>query len=208
MDLNHEVEEDDDRNTYTVVLKATDGPDSDSITVTITVTDRNEAPSTPAEAEEEGTTTDDNNAPEFAAATATRTIAQGTAAGSNIGAPVTATDDDTDDTLTYSVSGADATSFGIDSGQRSADDDCGQRGAGGRVTYEVRVTVTDGEGGSDYVDVTITVAARLAVESWVTPPATAESSRVEVIAAFRAYVAGQYTKPQIIGIFQQYVAGR
>ena len=28
----------------------------------------------------------------------------------------------------------------------------------------------------------------------------------EVIAAFRAYVADQYTKPQIIAIFRQYVA--
>ena len=43
----------------------------DTIIVNITVTDRNETPSAPAEAKE-GATTDDNNAPEFAAATATR----------------------------------------------------------------------------------------------------------------------------------------
>ena len=81
MDLNHEIVEKDDRNMFTVVLEASDGgPMPDTITVNITVTDRNEAPSAPA-VPEEGATTDDNNAPEFAAATATRTVAAGHGGG-------------------------------------------------------------------------------------------------------------------------------
>ena len=82
VDLDHE---DEMRNTFTVVVTATDPSDlKDTITVTITVTDRNEAPSVPAAATGP-TTPDDNNDPEFPAATATRTVAAGTAAGENIG---------------------------------------------------------------------------------------------------------------------------
>ena len=44
LDLNHE---NDKKNSYEVVLKASDGALDDKVTVTITVTDRNEAPSTP-----------------------------------------------------------------------------------------------------------------------------------------------------------------
>ena len=59
-------------------------------------------------------------------------MAVGTAAGENIGVPITATDADAD-TLTYTLGGADATSFGIDPASGQLHDDCGERGAGGRV---------------------------------------------------------------------------
>ena len=124
--------EDSKKNTFMFLLKACESSDPkslcDELTVTVTVTDRNEAPSMPAVPED--ATTSDNNDPEFPAATATRTIAQGTAAGENIGAPITATDADTDDTLTYTVSGADAASFSIDSGSGQLMTTAGQRGAG------------------------------------------------------------------------------
>ena len=73
---------------------------------------------------------------------ATRTIAENTAAGVNIGAPVAATDAD-DDTLTYTLSGADAAAFSIDptTGQlrtRAALD------YETKSTYTVTVTVSDG----------------------------------------------------------------
>ena len=87
--------EDDKKNTYTVELKASDSSAlSDTLMVTITVTDRNEAPSTPVEATG-AVTTPGNNAPEFAAATDTREVAENTATGTDIGAPVMATDADT-----------------------------------------------------------------------------------------------------------------
>ena len=203
VDLDHE---DDDANMFTVVLEASDGgPMPDTITVNITVTDRNETPSAPAEPEDGATTTpDDNNAPVFPAATAERTVEVGTAAGENIGPAVKATDDDTGDTLTYSLGGTDATSFGIEaaSGQllTTAASEALVEG-----DYNVRVTVTDGEGGSDYVDVTITVGA---AGSGVLGDTDGDSSisRAEVIAAYRAYVNdGTYTRAEIIGIYRQYV---
>ena len=93
--LDYEAE----KSTYMVTVTATDDSDahnnSASIAVTINVTDVNEAPM-------------------FETDMATREVAENTAAGMNVGAPVTATDADTDDTLTYALSGDDAMYFSID----------------------------------------------------------------------------------------------
>ena len=96
----------------------------------------------------------------------TRTIGQGPAAGRAIGAPVRATDPDTDDILTYSLSGTDADDFDIDaaSGQlrtKAVLDPLLQE------IYTVTVSVHDGFDSSynpsqsvdDSVAVTITVTA-------------------------------------------------
>ena len=56
-----------------------------------------------------------NSAPEFPAPTTTRAVDEDTVGGGNVGAPVTATDTDTGDTLTYKLEGADAAVFEIDS---------------------------------------------------------------------------------------------
>ena len=158
VDLNHE---DDEKNSYTVMLKASDGALDDTLTVTITVTDRNEAPSTPMEATDEAPTPDGNNAPEFAAATDTREVAENTAAGENIGAPVEATDADTGDTLTYELGGTDMASFAIDgaTGQlktMAALDFEMPADADTDNDYEVTVTASDGTAEA-MVAVTITV---------------------------------------------------
>ena len=93
------------RKSYTVAIEVTDGKDADgasnpamddTIVVTINVTDVNEAP-------------------EFDSKTATRSIAENSVAATNVGAVITATDPDADASLTYSLSGADAGSFTIDS---------------------------------------------------------------------------------------------
>ena len=55
-----------------------------------------------------------NSAPAFDDDMVTRSIGQGTAAGRAIGAPVTATDPDQGDILTYSLTGTDAEAFEID----------------------------------------------------------------------------------------------
>ena len=55
-----------------------------------------------------------NDAPTFPAATAERSVLVTAAEGDPVGNPVEATDADEDDTLTYSLSGADASSFEID----------------------------------------------------------------------------------------------
>ena len=93
-----------------------------------------------------------NTAPTFTeGASTTRPIAENTAAGINIGAPIAATDAN-NDTLTYTLTGTDAISFSIVSisGQlqtRSALD------YETKTTYSVMVTVTDGS-----LSNTITVA--------------------------------------------------
>ena len=78
--------------TYAVTVRATDGRGgSDTIDVTITVT-----------------TALPNSAPVFSEGTsATRSVAENTPAGQNVGIPVSATDANADDTLTYSLSGTD-----------------------------------------------------------------------------------------------------
>ena len=56
-----------------------------------------------------------NAAPQFSAGTTNREVDEGTVVGGNVGAPVTATDTDNGDTLTYGLEGADASAFEIDS---------------------------------------------------------------------------------------------
>ena len=132
-----------------------------------------------------------------------RSVVENTAAGENVGDPVTATDLDSGDTLTYTLGGTDAESFDIDSatgqitvGQGTTLD------ADTKATYTVIVTATDQAGAIDAITVTITVTAGL-------PGDTNNDGMIdkpEVIAAFRAYVADPSDKAEIIAIFRQYVA--
>ena len=93
-------------------------------------------------------------APEFAAETATRTVNENVAIGASVGEPVMATDAN-GDTLTYTLGGADAASFGIDAtGQITANAALDYET---KSSYSVTVTATDPSGGSDSIDVTITV---------------------------------------------------
>ena len=102
------------------------------------------------------TVTDVNEAPVFAEESVTLEVAENTAAGEDIGAAVAATDPDAGDTLTYTLGGDDANSFDIDSttGQlmtKAALD------FETKASYSVEVTADDGNGGTDTIDVTITV---------------------------------------------------
>ena len=97
--------------------------------------------------------------PEFTEGTSTtRSVAENTASGQNIGAPVTATDADTSDTLTYTLGGTDAAAFGIVSAsgqlQTSAPLDYETK-----ASYAVTVSVSDGNAGEDSINVTINVTA-------------------------------------------------
>ena len=74
---------------YAVTITVSDTKLTASIDVTINVSNVNEAPS-------------------FATSTATRSIAENTAANTNIGTAFTATDVDADTTLTYTLGGTDA----------------------------------------------------------------------------------------------------
>ncbi len=97
-----------------------------------------------------------NNLPVFTEGdSTTRTVAENTASGVNIGNAISATDAD-NHTLTYSLSGTDAESFSIVSTsgqlQTSAALDYETK-----TSYSVIVTVYDGNSGGDTISVTINV---------------------------------------------------
>ena len=96
-----------------------------------------------------------NSAPVFSGDPVTREIAENTAAGRNIGDPVTAADDD-DDALTYSLGVDDAASFGIEasSGQLLTKASLDYEA---KSSYLVTVTATDPSNASDSITVNITV---------------------------------------------------
>ena len=96
-----------------------------------------------------------NSAPAFEGTSTTRSIAENTAPGENIGAPVTATDSDIGDTLTYSLEGTDAESFSIvtTSGQLQTS---AALDFENNSSYKVIVKVTDDSGASNN-SATITV---------------------------------------------------
>ena len=153
-DLDYEADR--PQTSYMVTVTVTDGRDpvntvnpevDDTIRVTITVTDVNEAPV-------------------FADQTPTRTVAENTAAGVDIGPPVAATDVDSGDTLTYTLSGPDAASFAIvDVGIVDDADGGGQLQTLAALDfetqsdYEVTVTATDDGTGtlSDTIRIIITL---------------------------------------------------
>ena len=132
-------------NSYTLTIKVDDGFGTDTIDITISVTNDTSDDSTP------------NSAPTFRdGSSTTRSIQENTASGRNIGLPVSATDDDSGDTLEYKLSGTDASSFSIvkTTGQlqtRAALD------YETKKSYEVTITVSDGNEGTDSITVTINI---------------------------------------------------
>ena len=115
---------------------------TDPDNVTLTITDDDAPP---------------NNVPDFGAVSTTRAVDEGASSGTNVGAPVTATDADMNP-LTYTLGGTDASSFDIAG-------DTGQITVGASTTldyetdasYSVTVTATDTSVATDTIDVTINV---------------------------------------------------
>ena len=104
-----------------------------------------------------------NTAPAFANDTAARSFTEtvgdaAVATAGNVGAVVTATDVDAD-TLTYTLEGADAAKFGIVSGSGQIQTKAGEKyDRETKASYSVTVKADDGNGGTDTVAVTISVA--------------------------------------------------
>ena len=152
---------------YTVIVSVSDGNGStDSITVTINVTDVDERPPrTP------------NRAPVFMEGdTTTRTVAENTASGANIGTtPVAATDAD-NDPLTYSLSGTDAAAFHIlsTSGQLQTNAALDYET---KTFYSVTASVSDSKGGTDSITVTINVTD--VDEILINPPLSERTQQVQ-----------------------------
>ena len=149
-DLDYET-----KSSYTFTVSVHDGKNAtggaddsedDSIEVTITVDDVNEAPEFPS------------------TETGARSVAENTAGGEDIGAPVAATDDDSGDTLTYTLGVADLVFFDIveETGQLQTKDELDYET---KASYTVTVSVRDSRDDSgvadtaddDSIDVTITV---------------------------------------------------
>ena len=98
-----------------------------------------------------------NAAPEFSAADATREVPENTGGGENVGAAVTATDAD-NDTLTYTLEGDDALSFGIDSSTGQITTIAGVTyDHEAKSSYSVTVKADDSKGGTDTIAVTVNV---------------------------------------------------
>ena len=103
----------------------------------------------------EGQTTSTNAAPEFSADTDVRTVPENSPAGTSIGDPVTATDAD-GDTLTYTLEGDDALSFGIDSSSGQIQTIAGVTyDHEAKSSYSVTVKADDSNGGTDTIIISI-----------------------------------------------------
>ena len=112
-----------------------------------------------------------NNPPVFSeGVSATRSVSASAPAATAVGAPVTATDADSGDTLTYNLEGRDATFFAIDGAN-------GQLSKSSNVpliageTYEVTVSASDG---SDIARIAIAITATAAPPN--DPPAFSEGT--------------------------------
>ena len=117
------------KKSYIVTITVTDDKLTDSIEVTITVIDIDE--------------TIPNRAPEFSDGdSTTRSVAENTDVGANIGTPVSATDAD-GNTLKYTLSGTDASSFAIEesTGQLRTKAELDHET---KKSYTVTITVSDG----------------------------------------------------------------
>ena len=133
------------KSTYAVTVTAEDPEGaSASISVTVSLTDVEEAAPNNAPVFDEGTET-------------TRTLAENAAGGENVGLPLTATDQD-QDTLTYSLSGADAGSFDLNAatGQLTTIDGI-TYDYEAKPTYSVTLEADDGNGGTATIDVTVSL---------------------------------------------------
>ena len=183
------------KSSYTVTVTATDPSGaSESIVVNITVTDADDA----------GTVILlTGNAPAFAAEEMTRSVAENTVAGTAIGDPVAATDED-GDALTYTLWGDDAGSFGIDSAT-------GQLMTSAALDYETKmsytVTVTASSGKADEVDAMTTVTINVTDEGLDNAYDLNEDGTIErdeVIAAIQDYLAGNIERNEVTALIRLY----
>ena len=97
-----------------------------------------------------------NRAPAFPGSSTTRSIDENSAVGANVGARVTASDPDRD-TLTYTLTGTDASSFTINSSGQIMVGTGTMLDFEDKPSYTVTVTATDPDNASDTITVTITV---------------------------------------------------
>ena len=114
------------------------------------------------------TIVDDDTRPVFDPDTASRSVAENTAAGTDIGEPVPAATDADGDALTYTLEGTDAASFGFDAGTRQLKTSAALDYEA-KDSYSVEVKAADPGGATDTMAVTVNVMD--VDEKPATPPA-------------------------------------
>ena len=134
-----------------------------------------------------------NNAPVFNPTAVSRSVAENTAAGENVGAAVTATDADTGDTLTYTLGGTDAASFDIVSTSGQIQTKTGVTyDHEAKASYAVTVTASDG---TDTADATVTISVTDVNE----PPAAPAAPAVAGISGSTTSLTVSWTAPPNTG---------
>ena len=175
-------------NMYSVMVVASDGTNDGAMGVTVTVTD-----------------VDENVAPEFAEDTTTREVEENTPQGRNIGGPVAAMAGD-DDTLTYAIGGADASSFIIirTTGQIKVRDALDYET---KNSYTVTVTATDESDLSDSITVTIMVTDKVGLENAYDVNDDGVIDRSEALNAVDDYFApgSTLTKAEVLEVIALYL---
>ena len=182
------------RTSYSVTVTATDAAgESDSIDVTINVTD-----------------VDENVAPAFADDSAERSVAENSEAGTAVGDPVTATDANAGDTISYALGGDDAGSFSIDANGQISVGEGTELDYESRTSYSVTVTATDDAGASDSIDVTINVTdvdEVPPIEERFDTNGNGVIDRDEVYGAIQAFLADEATRDDVLTVIGLFLAG-
>ena len=154
-----------------------------------------------------GTTAPTNNVPVFNPVAVSRSVAENTAAGENVGDPVTATDADTGDTLTYTLGGTDAASFDIVAASGQVQTKTGVTyDHEAKASYAVTVTASDG---TATADATVTISVTDVAEPPTAPAAPAvagvSGSTTSLMVSWTA--PGNTGKPAIASYDVQYRQG-
>ena len=129
-----------------------------------------------------------NDAPTFFPTTAARSVPEDAERGDDVGPPVTATDVDAGDMLTYSLSGPDELSFVIDP-------DSGQITVADMVTFDIvmtptyMVTVTATDSADPPGTATVAVTITVVTGPVAPPPSSGGGGFAEVVAAVAAGAA-------------------
>ena len=151
----------------------------------------------------ESTDTGDTNLdPSFGDAKTTRSVPENSPAGTNVGAPVTASDDG-NGTLTYSLSGTDASKFAIDSSTGQIAVKTGTNlDYEARTSYGVTVGVSDGLDSSGNADASVddTIAVTVNVTDVDEPPGKPDAPTVTRNAgAPQTALDASWTAPDMTG---------
>ena len=134
-----------------------------------------------------------NAAPDFSAESATRDVAENSPPDTNVGDPVTATDDD-DDTLTYSLEGTDASSFDIVSASGQIQTKAGVTyDHEANPSYSLIVKADDSNGGTN------TIAITIAIGDVDEPPSAPATPTVTAVAGTSDSLSVSWTAPDNSG---------